>query len=435
MTGLPALRRSLYALPAEQNLKDYERHIDITIPAWLEKLKRTVSSTERDGGFRTLADEFDVVRTAFMTQMLKQAISAFKGCSQDGLDKMKVDIITFKEQVSELIDLDWTKNYNGKAWETILKRRGTILPGMSQARALRSGLDWNHDLARILRPGFYKWSETHTRCMEIMEQALLRGIDQLYHKVNMMMDGSTVHIVIVDKTKRKWAPLRYTLQVKMKTLMKNARKLEKETLTWATQEYERNNNLIAAVTDNIFAEVLLSEPERKEPTTNKQGKVVARYVTPKIQYQKKQMERLMLDPTNHLVDQINRHFRTHFDDRMRKLLEHHFAQLDEVLQQFSEDLGGEAPITYHVTKVGHAIRADVREQIHNLEAMVKSLHDKLPISVKQEDKPNFETVDSYGGAEERRNLADIYEQISRKKKAERPLPKGRNKRIKQEYRA
>lgn len=149
----------------------------VTIPAWLEKLKRTAFSTERDGGFRTLADEFDVVRKAFMAQMLKQAISAFKGCSQDGLDKMKIDIITFKEQVSGLIEPDWMKNYKGKAWETILKRRGTILPGMSQAEALKSGLDWNRDLARILRPGFYKWSETHTRCMGIMEEALLSSIN------------------------------------------------------------------------------------------------------------------------------------------------------------------------------------------------------------------------------------------------------------------
>lgn len=249
-----------------------------------------------------------------------------------------------------------------------------------------------------------------------------------------MMEGSTAHIIIVDKTKRKWDLLRCTLQVKMKTLMKNARKLEKETLTWATQDYERNNNLIAAVTDNIFAEILLSEPEHKEPTTNKQGKVVARYITPKIQYQKKQMERLTLDPTNHLVDQINRHFRTHFDDRMRKLIEHHFTQLDEVLSQFGENLRGKAPITYHVTKTKHAIRADVREQIRKLEEMAKSLQDKLPIYTRQEGKPSFETVDGYGGTEERGgNLTDIYEQISRKKKAELPLPKGRNKRIRQEY--
>lgn len=95
-TGVPALRRSLYALPAHQNLKDYESYICVTVPALLHKLKRTSIDTERNAGFFTVAAEFDVVRKAFIAHFLKEVKAAFSGHSGDGLAKMKLDIISFK---------------------------------------------------------------------------------------------------------------------------------------------------------------------------------------------------------------------------------------------------------------------------------------------------------------------------------------------------
>lgn len=69
MTGIPAIREFLFSLPAQQNLRDYERHINITIPAFIEKVKRTVSERERDGDFRTIADDIDAVRRGYMTRL------------------------------------------------------------------------------------------------------------------------------------------------------------------------------------------------------------------------------------------------------------------------------------------------------------------------------------------------------------------------------
>jgi hypothetical protein len=70
MTGTPAIRKYLRDLPVEQNPKDYDCHINTTIPAFIDKMKRTVGESNRDGGFRVIAEEFDRLHQGFMVRLL-----------------------------------------------------------------------------------------------------------------------------------------------------------------------------------------------------------------------------------------------------------------------------------------------------------------------------------------------------------------------------
>jgi hypothetical protein len=78
ITGIPAIREFLLSLPAQQNIEDYYRHMNVTMPAFIEKIKRTVSETDRDGGFRNIAEETDRVRKASMAELLNQIKSSFQ---------------------------------------------------------------------------------------------------------------------------------------------------------------------------------------------------------------------------------------------------------------------------------------------------------------------------------------------------------------------
>lgn len=97
MTGIPAIRKYLRGLPAEQNLKDYDRHINTSIPAFIDKIKRTVGETDRDGSFRVIAEEFDRLHQGFMARLLSQAKSSYKVASNQSMACMITDVPTFKE--------------------------------------------------------------------------------------------------------------------------------------------------------------------------------------------------------------------------------------------------------------------------------------------------------------------------------------------------
>ncbi|KAF2126021.1 hypothetical protein P153DRAFT_408019 [Dothidotthia symphoricarpi CBS 119687] len=418
MTGVPAIRKFLMSLPAEQNLKDYERHINIIVPAFIEKIKRTVSDTDRDGGFRTIADEFDSIRRGFMTRLLAQAKSSFQYQSDLSLGRIEKDIPTFKEQVEEKVTEDWFR-HKGAAFTRILKCRGEVLKGASKAKGLDEGCNWNKELAKVLSPGFTKWSKTHSLGMKKMASSLRKALDQLHDKTNVMMNDSSANLVTVDKAKRKWNPLRHQIQAKLMILMDEVDKLEKKTLEWATMEFGRENNLIAQITDDIYVDVFQSEPELKPPPVAGKKKQYKRYVTPKIGFQKKRMEELFLDPKNHLVDRLLKHFQSEFDTIMRSLLEQHFASIEKLLEEFSTSIRSEAPIDYIITRDGESIRADVEAQIPKLLEMAAELRGKLPLRIKKEDnltKASAESLDIEEGEDE--DFAFIFDKMAKRTRTE-----------------
>ena len=436
MTGIPSIREYLFSLPAQQNLRDYERHINTTIPAFIEKVKRTVSERERDGDFRTIADDIDAVRRGYMTRLLSEAKTGFQGCFDESIQRIEKDIPNFKEQLEEKMTTEWFI-LKSAAFTRILRHRGIVLKGASKAKGLENGCHWNKELADLLAPGFNKWYNAHTGCMKNMKPALGGSLDQLHHKITNMIHDSGANMVTIEKARKRWAPLRNKLQAKLMVMMEEVSKLEKLMFESATMEFGQERNLISYMTDDLYTEVFEAVPEEKPPLPAKSGKKkpAKRYVMPKLKFQKKRMEDLFLNPDTHFIDQIFLRFQAGFNDAVRTLLDKHFVGIDKMLENLSTSLRAEAPIDYRITEEGKAIRADLAEQILSFEEKAMELRNKLPQTVKSEDDTalippnNPETSEG----DENDNLAIFYDKMTKSKRRVTPDPAARRtKRIKTE---
>ncbi|KAI1541597.1 hypothetical protein PtrSN001C_004461 [Pyrenophora tritici-repentis] len=420
MTGIPAIRNFLYSLPAQQSLKDYEVHITTVITAFIEKTKRTVKGNDRDGGFRTIVDDFDSLRKDFMARLLTQAKTAFRDASNNSIVKISKDVPVFKEQVEEKLATGWLTLKAG-AFNRIVRSRGFVPKGASKAKGLENGCHWTRELAGILAPGFNKWSNAHKARMNDMRPALRESLDQLHHKMISSMDSSSANMVTIEKAKKKWAPLRTILQAKLLTMMDEVSKVERHMYERATMEFGQEHNLIASMTDDLYAEVFEAVPEEKPPLPVKNGKKkpAKRYVMSKVKFQKKKMEDLFLSPGNHFVDQALKTFQHEFDDTISDLLDKHFNGIEKLLEELSANLRAEAPIDYRITEEGEVIRAELAQQIPHLEEKSRVLKDMLPRGEEQENEASSATGESVGVIDDtEQNLKQILDHIEGKKRKE-----------------
>ncbi|KAF2996034.1 hypothetical protein E8E13_002622 [Curvularia kusanoi] len=156
MTGIPAVRYFLYTLPADQNLQDHENHIHNLLPAFVDRIERTVSETNRNGGFICIAEDFQKVREPFMTNQLASAKSLFQSASDASIAKIMPELNNDKCSIRDHINKHWL-TLRAAAFNRVVKNRGTVPKGLSRAKGLEGGADWNRDLATILSPTFDNW--------------------------------------------------------------------------------------------------------------------------------------------------------------------------------------------------------------------------------------------------------------------------------------
>ncbi|KAF3036845.1 hypothetical protein E8E12_007724 [Didymella heteroderae] len=345
--------------------------------AQLEDDEDTVNDSKRNRGFETIAQDFEAIFKAFMTRLLSQAMSSFQKASD--------------------------------AFNRILKNRGTVPQGVSKARGLENCANWNKDLASILAPSFQKWASSYAEHMRPMEPAFAYAFDQLHKKVLHMMSKSAANLPTVEKTKKKWTTFHHKVQAKVIGLMEAVARVQTERLEWATMAYDRENNLIAELTDDIYTDVFNTVPALKAPNP-KAKKQYKQYVEPKLKFQKRKLADMFLHSDRHFVDIAINHFQGEFDKKMRSTLGEYLAGIERIFKDFSRSLSDLRPISYVLTPEGEAIRADVEERIPELEQKIDN------IDVKEDED----------------NLALIFETMAERKKAEDSTGRRQTKRIKQE---
>lgn len=428
MTGIPAIRQFLYSLPAAQNIQDYEHHINGVIPNFIEKMKYTVNDSERSGGFETIALGFEDIFKAFMERLLSQAKSSFQTASDGSVSKIQAGVPAMKDHVTELVKEDWNE-LKAAAFNRILKGGGAVPKGASKARGLENGANWNKDLASILTPSFQNWANAYDEHMKPMLPALRYAFDKLHNKVIQMMSVSTANLPTVEKSKKKWTPFRHKVQAKLIGLMDPVHNVRAERLEWATMTYDRENNLVAEITDEIYIEVFSTVPAFKTPNP-KAKRQYRQYIEPKLKFQKRILTDMFLHDDRHFVDSVINHFQAEFDKHMRRTLLEHFSGIEKLFEDFSESLRRLLPISYTITAEGESIRADVGERISDLEQHVEQLRALLPARVSQEES-GLE-IDNIDIKEDEDNLSLIFETMAKRKKAEAPAGRRQKQKIKQE---
>ncbi|KAI4912024.1 hypothetical protein J4E90_006844 [Alternaria incomplexa] len=397
-TGIPGLRQFLFNLPAQQNLNDVDTHIRAGVPAFVEKVRRVSTQSDRDAGFRTIADEFDKLRGPLLADLVNQAKAVAKKVFKESIVKVRVDVKGYKKEVDSVLVKRWSV-IPTQTFKVVLRSRGLVRPGASKSVFLKNGCDWNKHLATTLAPGFRNWCLTYNEQTQPLKKALRDSIDIIYQKAMMEIDDSAANILIIERAKSKLQKIRAKLGLKMKALMEEVEKTAKSSLYWATMEDECSNSLVSCITDGIFDQVFNARPPLHQPkragTTTKQ-----KYATPVGKFQKDLLAELMITPGDHFVDRTIEYFEQEVVTNMNRVIDKHFGEISTLMDHFSNTLREQAPIDYPMTAVGEAIRADLKELIPTLEEKALQLQRLLPKIMKSDDETALVPIEKYSDAKD-----------------------------------
>jgi hypothetical protein len=394
-TGIPGIRRLLYDLPAQQNFEDIASHVNISVPTFIEKLKRAATHSDRDAGFRTLADEFDsCVRRDGIFNLSTQVRKFFFNRSKDSIRRLSKDAVAYKAQVEVIIKGSWLC-LRPASLNRALKMRGTVPKGTSKAAGLDAGCNWNLELANLLAPGIRGWAEEHSSSMKNMHKCFAQAIIDIYNKTMESLEKSAANLLIVDKARNRWRPYKNKLLVKVNTLMEQIAKNERRIQLWATMEALPENSLISSVTDGIFDAIFESKVPLKESTSKKASSSKPRPIMSLVQHRKSEIRRLMLEEDNHIVDNLIKTFKTTFDSRIETFVSEFFTDVEEILENYSNWLREQAPINYPITPVGHAIRESLQQLIPTLEEKTRELKGLMPELPSTDTDGSQETTDFF----------------------------------------
>jgi len=397
-TGIPGLRQFLFNLPAQQNLNDVDTHIRAGVPAFVEKVRRVSTQSDRDAGFRAIADEFDKLRGPLLADLVNQAKAVAKKVFKESIVKVRVDVKGYKKEVDSVLVKRWSV-IPTQTFKVVLRSRGLVRPGASKSVFLKNGCDWNKHLATTLAPGFRNWCLTYNEQTHPLKKALRDSIDVIYQKAMMEIDDSAANILIIERAKSKLQKIRAKLGLKMKALMEEVEKTAKSSLYWATMEDECSNSLVSCITDGIFDQVFNARPPLHQPkragTTTKQ-----KYATPVGKFQKDLLAELIITPGDHFVDRTIEYFEQEVVTNMNRVIDKHFGEISTLMDHFSNILREQAPIDYPMTAVGEAIRADLKELIPTLEEKALQLQRLLPKIMKSDDETALVPIEKYSDAKD-----------------------------------
>jgi hypothetical protein len=354
-----------------------------------------------------------------MTRVLSGAKAQFQKASNASIEKISPDLQTYKENIHDLVHDDWF-NLRSPAFNRILKNRGIVPKGLSKARGLEGGADWNKDLANLLTPAFYKWAKEHKEHMRHMLATLGYSFNAFHQKIIRVMTKAAANVPTVEKAKQKWQHVRPHVLVKLETLMDDVERVQARALEWATMEYDRQRNLISDITDNIYIEVFNSAPALKPPNP-KAKKQSKQYVMPKMKFQQARLKEMFLSPDSHFVGQAVNLFRSEFEKNIRHTIDQHFARIEAIYDKFDTGIRAQGPINYKLTPAGEDIRAEVKERIPELQATIDHLKTFLPARASQDADTEEDQAYNMGAREDDEDdFATTYNKMSSKRKETTP---------------
>lgn len=90
------------------------------------------------------------------------------------------------------------------------------------------------------------------------------------------------------------------------------------------------------------------------------------------------MEELFCDPYNHFVGKTVKHLQDLVNDSLFKIVEEHIGEIDQVLENFSNNLRGYAPVEYEITPTGAEFRDKLRQALPRFQQRLEELQKLVP---------------------------------------------------------
>ena len=426
-TGVPGLRRFMYNLPAPRNLRDYTYHINTVVPAFIEKSKRVVTQSDRDAGFKTIADEFDELRGRFLGALAEALHKHCGEYSTVSVARIEKDSNAYKEGLRKRIQKNWLE-LKASAFNRIIKSRGHVPQGTSRAKGLEKTVNWNMELATLLKPGFQRWYALHAGHLRQLRAALPLNMDKLFHQAIALMNSSAANLITVEKAKLKFGPMQHRMKSKVLAMVDEMIAEEKRLLHRATLEDERENNLISAITDEIYDDIFAATPELKSIVKGKK-----RYHMGILKFKKIQLENRFLAAENHFVDRAIEQFRNQLNEKMGGLIDKHIERLNAMFDNYSKNLRDHAPVDYTINPLGEQVREQLEKHLPYIESQAEALLGHLPIGFKNEDEATVNVEYLHDSGDSIQDLGYFIEQVSKSKRKATDGSKAMVKRIKHEH--
>ncbi|KAF2277958.1 uncharacterized protein EI97DRAFT_488099 [Westerdykella ornata] len=365
-TGIPSLRQYLFSLPADRNLQDYTAHLFHEVPNIVSKIKRVVNSSERNTGYRDIANDFGRLRAVLVPQLLDYIKEEFQKQTAKSMVKMHAESRHYINKVDKVIG-SWLI-LKGPTLNRILKSSGTIPPGVSKAKGLEKGCNWNEDLAPLQSSG----------------DLLIKAIEFVHQKLREKMEKPTCGVSTTEEAKRQYKPYELSIRVKALSCVKEIKTKLEYIRRRATMEDGRQTNFMSSVTEPLFDQVFKAFPQITGWTTRNRPK----YAEPRIGFQRKKIHALFLDPKKHFVDRVLKGFEHYVNTLISDILSRYIERIDKDLEEYSKMLSELAPVEYEITPIGSEIRHRLGELLPQLEDMVGKLQQMLPESVRNEYTAN-----------------------------------------------
>lgn len=229
------------------------------------------------------------------------------------------------------------------------------------------------------------------------------------------MSNSAADMFTVERAKMKWKPMRTRMQSKLLAMIDEMISEESRALNRATMKDERENNVIADMTDKIYTGILKSTPKMK-PTP--EGKPI-RYVSSVYVHRKEKLQdEFISHPEGHFVDRLIAAFQHQLQEKMYGIVDKHFTKLNAMLDEFSRTIRDQGPITVDVNPLGVRLREELEAKLPYIDAKVEALRALLPANIKGEDEADADiddNVEDFGGSV-KKDLSYFIDIADKKKK-------------------
>jgi hypothetical protein len=243
MTGIPALRRFLIGLAAEQNWQIYRDHAFEKLPLLLDKLRRIVQNENKNNAY-------DILRPRF-----KQAVAELREQHQISFDNFLKDMVfevwtkpsreeRLKKRILNIGE-DWGTEVRWNTYNKVLRERG--LATKTKARKYLKPNDhgliptfgkinWNEEISKETRDDMEAWKRKENQAAITFARALNNVIIDFCEKVLTSITTSSLTSRLKQIAVAEWTGRQSKITAQSKRLERTLKARIELTYQYATTE-------------------------------------------------------------------------------------------------------------------------------------------------------------------------------------------------------
>ena len=401
-TGIPALRRHLLSLAADQNLRDYQAHVREFFPGLVAKIRRVVDPNRSEG--------FKVIAKAFISTIKYAAIefdTVLTRCLNELGEQILQVLLEDRDHYLECLDQE-AENWAGIKYFTfrkMVREHGILVPGASKVSKMRRGYNINRNIARLLTPAFRGLARYQKPKYQTLAEELHGVRKRVSKMVVTSIDSAESDLRSIEKAKKLWAPKGLALTTPIKNLVTKLEQMSDSVATLAARETDYLS-FVAKQTSPIFAQVHVARPQKvlktlkKRKSTSGEPVIVSVYEKPHGVFARELLLKLFKEgadtperkeeddaedsqeePTQDtdVVEKIMAALDGMIQKRYKLYANEFVDGIRATMQEFLDEIQELAPTEVEVTEGGQAARSRLAGIVEDLAKSCEQLQELVPV--------------------------------------------------------